>query len=296
MDYEKKYKEALERARNLKEMYPQDAPGYEEVFPELRESEDEVTRKEIIHHILYDTKGTLGEETEHRWVKYLKKQKEPVVYKEGMYYYLGGKFIYCGYPALKENPYDFAMSQQEEKQKEQKPLTNKINEYIRKSLIEYFQSFLEGHEDCYKVGGYVKWEGLDVKDILAYLEGKPDFCHHEVDFSDCSDEYRRAYYDGWNNCNQQHAQLEAERKPWSEIKYTCPETPVSDAVEVTSRMAWIKDELKPIAQSILTYAHWNLHKDEWNHPVIEVPVFRVLDALAQEGKPYCCGNCNCSGE
>ena len=48
-------------------------------------------------------------------------------------------------------------------------------------------------------------------------EQKPDYCHHEVDLSGCSEEYRKAYYDGWNNCNQQHAQLEAEQKPdWSE--------------------------------------------------------------------------------
>lgn len=48
-------------------------------------------------------------------------------------------------------------------------------------------------------------------------EQKPNFCHHEVDLSDCSEEYRKAYYDGWNNCNQQYVQLEAEQKTaWSE--------------------------------------------------------------------------------
>jgi hypothetical protein len=41
MDYEKAYKDALGRAKNLMTMYPQDAPGYKEVFPELHESEDE---------------------------------------------------------------------------------------------------------------------------------------------------------------------------------------------------------------------------------------------------------------
>lgn len=44
------------------------------------------------------------------------------------------------------------------------------DERIRARLIEYFQGFLEGYEDCYKDGGCVKWEGLDVKSILAYLE------------------------------------------------------------------------------------------------------------------------------
>ena len=48
-------------------------------------------------------------------------------------------------------------------------------------------------------------------------EQKPNYCHHEVDLSNCSEEYCKAYYDGWNNCNQQHSQLRAEQKPaWSE--------------------------------------------------------------------------------
>jgi hypothetical protein len=51
-------------------------------------------------------------------------------------------------------------------------------------------------------------------------------------------------------------------------------------------MKWIGKDLKPVAKFILEFANWNLHKDEWNHPVLEVPLFRVLDALIQRGKPY----------
>ena len=71
-------------------------------------------------------------------------------------------------------------------------------------------------------------------------------------------------------------------------KYDCPTTPIEEAVEVTSRMQHIDEEMKPIAKFIMDYASWNLHKDECNQPVIEVPLFRVLDALVQRGKPYCC--------
>ena len=53
-----------------------------------------------------------------------------------------------------------------------------------------------------------------LKDCLAWLgkqgEQKPNYCHHEVDLSNCSDEYRKAYYDGWNNCNIQHSQCKSE--------------------------------------------------------------------------------------
>lgn len=65
-----------------------------------------------------------------------------------------------------------------------------------------------------------------------------------------------------------------------------PDKKIENVVEVSSRMKYIDDDLKPIADFILEYSHWNLHKDEWNQPVLEVPLFRVLDALVQRGKPY----------
>ena len=64
-----------------------------------------------------------------------------------------------------------------------------------------------------KEAGY-EWD-VEKKE-LRKIEENPAFCHHEVDLSGCSEEYRKAYYDGWNNCNQQHSQLKAEQKPvWS---------------------------------------------------------------------------------
>ena len=74
-----------------------------------------------------------------------------------------------------------------------------------------------------------------------------------------------------------------------EEKFECPNIKIKDAIEVSSRMKYIDEDLKQIADFIMDYASWNLHKDEWNQPVLEVPLFRVLDALAQKGKPYCCG-------
>lgn len=69
-------------------------------------------------------------------------------------------------------------------------------------------------EKAITAAGY-KWNAE--KKELRKIEQKPNFCHHEVDLSNCSEEYRKAYYDGWNNCNQQHAQLEAEQNhAWSE--------------------------------------------------------------------------------
>ena len=77
MNYEKKYKEALERARKLYNEaktldYTQDMEDYETIFPELQESEDERIRKEIFHFVLENTLTT--DMRQHRWLAWLEKQ------------------------------------------------------------------------------------------------------------------------------------------------------------------------------------------------------------------------------
>lgn len=71
---------------------------------------------------------------------------------------------------------------------------------------------------CAREGGIdILCDSQLIKHLEKQGEKKPDFCYHEVDLSNCSEEYRKAYYDGWNNCNQQHTQLEAEQKSsWNE--------------------------------------------------------------------------------
>lgn len=53
---------------------------------------------------------------------------------------------------------------------------------------------------------------LCISELLLEKQGekKPNYCHHEMNLSDCSEEYRKAYYDGWNNCNMQHSQCRSE--------------------------------------------------------------------------------------
>lgn len=64
---------------------------------------------------------------------------------------------------------------------------------------------------------YEKLNDLHSKVYDSYQLGKqgeqsvePNWCHHKVDLSNCSEEYCKAYYDGWNNCNMQHSQYKAE--------------------------------------------------------------------------------------
>ena len=63
MDYEKKYKEAIERAKQFSEKpYLEDSKGIVEyIFPELQESEDERIRKSLIDMLKNDEKCYLKE-------------------------------------------------------------------------------------------------------------------------------------------------------------------------------------------------------------------------------------------
>ena len=82
MDYEKKYKEALERARDMlsyKEVRQEDM---EYLFPELKESEDEKIRKQLVEFL--DELSKLGKNTDFdryskadcaNWLVWLEKQK-----------------------------------------------------------------------------------------------------------------------------------------------------------------------------------------------------------------------------
>lgn len=71
MDYEKKYKEALERARELQH----DNCWVTNIFPELKESEDEKIRKRIYNYINVTLDDNENEEKE-KWLTWLEKQGE----------------------------------------------------------------------------------------------------------------------------------------------------------------------------------------------------------------------------
>ena len=76
MDYEKKYNEALERAKKLSVDGYLDAIAVEEIFPP-EESEDERIRKELINFLRSPfIKENLTDEKVAPWLEWLEKQKE----------------------------------------------------------------------------------------------------------------------------------------------------------------------------------------------------------------------------
>ena len=78
MDYEKKYKDALERARNIKFGDPNSATANvvcESIFPELVESEGEKIRKEIINYFKCQSREESSRKDIHnKWIVWLEKQ------------------------------------------------------------------------------------------------------------------------------------------------------------------------------------------------------------------------------
>jgi len=77
------------------------------------------------------------------------------------------------------------------------------NERIRKAIIDIIRVGYSDYAKEFTKQELITW--LEKQD-----EQKPNYCHHEVDLSECSEEYRKAYYDGWNNCNMQHSQCKSE--------------------------------------------------------------------------------------
>ena len=62
---------------------------------------------------------------------------------------------------------------------------------------------------------------------------------------------------------------------------------ISDKIEIKSRYEHLPEDKKQIADFLLDYCFTD-HKEVYTNGTVLVPMFRVLDALIQNGKPYCC--------
>ena len=108
----KAYDEALERAkeiinsyekRGLKELLFYAKEDLEGIFPELKESEDERIRKELLEHCkkqakLYNQAGTRCSQIQ-SWIAWLEKLNVFAEHGDGLYNFVNSEFIYVGNPA-----------------------------------------------------------------------------------------------------------------------------------------------------------------------------------------------------
>ena len=151
-----------------------------------------------------------------------------------------------------------------EKKIEKKTIINpkfRVGDEIREALIKAFKEYPKNSVEY--------WHGIVIEDIITWLEKQgqqsvePDWCHHKVDFSGCSEEYRKAYYDGWNNCNMQHSQRRAELddvvkylingfKHYEDIELDATEVPgewhtsIKHIIEVLERLSKMTQENKKL--------------------------------------------------
>lgn len=162
----KAYDEIIERAKTMlsagEVMYGKENNASQlitDLIPDLKESEDERIRKELINFILYRAgRVLLDEETEHRFVAYLERQKEPKpddVKREwwNKGYLEGRKNAHI--PARElglPSSWDF--------QKEQKPIEFKNDE-----LVEIIKGEFEGFRTL------LKKKGIDYEPQRGYWEG-----------------------------------------------------------------------------------------------------------------------------
>lgn len=195
MNYEERYNELIDAIKVMQEANPHDEGlqnWVQDNVPELAESEDERIRKRLIENFKWfcgDFPETtkLGKDDDmlvKDIVAWLEKQVS--IDKEKML--IGAR----------------------------KDVASSIITYLDRNTLGMCLSNMECEDlvnavvdsDWSKVYGYMK-KKLEKQDESKVSE--PNWCHHKVDLSAYSEEYRKAYYDGWNNCNMQHSQCNEER-------------------------------------------------------------------------------------
>lgn len=62
---------------------------------------------------------------------------------------------------------------------------------------------------------------------------------------------------------------------------------IFNRVEIQSRYKHLPEDKKQIADFLLGYCFTD-HEEVYTNGTVLVPMFRVLDALIQDGKSYCC--------
>lgn len=149
MDYEKVYKEALERAMDAyKDTDRHLKATIERIFPELKESEDERIRKELISFISDRKNWFPKEETKTSWLAWLEKQGEQKLLNNDKYQTVSVKTLDRLYKSEKEL--------EQLKQGKQKPVECiKLDNEFENQISHLIASVLNGEHEYNE--GFVKY-------------------------------------------------------------------------------------------------------------------------------------------
>ena len=134
--YEKKYKDALERARKLYKdaitlQLEQDIKDYETIFPELADSEDERIRNLIINHLTQE-RGSLSNDEAAEAIAWLEKQESvgEIVSRCKKSWYNEGKIAGMAEGLSNDDKYQQGWHDALEKQGEQKTWLNSLKNRV----------------------------------------------------------------------------------------------------------------------------------------------------------------------
>ena len=145
-------------------------------------------------------------------------------------------------------------------------------ERIRKELLEHCKNqakpYIQTGNKCPQIQSWIDW--------LEKQGSEPNWYHHKVDLSDCSEEYRKAYYDGWNNCNMQHSQYKSE----SNDVVKCLINGMKFYYEDNEEATWGTEKFSMKVKDILSWLEKQGNKDSQ----VKLPTFTFDDILALQ----CC--------
>ena len=196
-NYEQKYKKALDNARLMFDAGNNDVKHIVgQLFPELAESEDEKIRREIINYFKCQTRDEPSRKDIHnKWISWRERQEGCEVIKKDWLEHIKQSWYKEGFIDGK-----YAEKRCLEWTQNDATILNELIDFLENKTVKL----------QHDLALYASWLKRKFYPSEKQAEQKPDYCHHEVDLSNCSEEYRKAYYDGWNNCNMQYSQCKSE--------------------------------------------------------------------------------------
>ncbi len=273
---DKRYEKALERARAaIKDCG--DNLGRKKmiygIFPELQESEDEKMREIIMKFVwgYTNTPGSIinGDKSVLEYAKeveaYLEKQKEQKPADDKAF----EEWIEDWWKHNKVNNPD-SYDKGDEIQFDERGFKN----FCRGIRNMYQQKPAEWSEEDDKMidrimgavtGYYTHRSTQDTDEMMDWLRDlrrnpnplvrKPNYCYREVDETGWTEEYRKAYYDGWNNCDQQYSQLKLTRPAgWSDEDEKIFRSILANGALDDKQITWLK--------SIRPQPHWKPSEEQ----------------------------------
>ena len=192
MDYEKKYNEALSQARFYYGNCPTEPEKkkLENIFPELRESEEDRIRMELIEYLRGDFDNITTDDTD-RWITWIEKQKEQKHAPDDLQ-----KSFEAGQTSIVDNPEQYGLCKKaewrEEDEKKRKGLIKGVEDrmgfgwakdpFSREEYIAWLKSLrpswkpsdeqmssLKQARDYY-MSGDIKYVGRHLSEIAEQLE------------------------------------------------------------------------------------------------------------------------------